>query len=385
MLTGKKDIMQFRDLKMQYEVLRVKIDEQIKEVIGSTSFIGGEKVDELEKKLAEYVGVKHCITCANGTDALMMALMAWNIKPGDCVFVPDFTFFASAEVIAFLGATPVFVDVDESTFNIDSVRLEEAILRVINEGKLIPKAIIAVDLFGLPADYDAIRPIADKYGLKLLEDGAQGFGGAIRGKKACSFGDISTTSFFPAKPLGCYGDGGAVFTDDDEVAIYLRSIGVHGKGNGKYDNVRIGINSRLDTLQAGILIPKLEAFIQYELKQVNKVARSYSEKLQEAVIIPQFNEKYTSSWAQYSILLKDRAQRDGLQQYLKENDIPSMIYYIKPLHMQGAFKEMKCVGPFDVTEQICERILSLPMHPYLDEKEIAYIAEHVLNYVKARE
>ena len=251
--------MEFRDLRKQYVALKDEIDSGIQEVINATAFISGSQVETLEKELAEYVGVKHCVTCANGTDALSMALMAWNLKAGECAFVPDFTFFASGETVSFEGATPIFVDVDERTYNMDPVKLETAIQKVLVEGKLIPRVIVAVDLFGLPADYDMIRPIADKYGLKILEDGAQGFGGEIDGKKACSFGDISTTSFFPAKPLGCYGDGGAIFTNDDDVDAYLRSIRVHGKGSFKYDNVRIGWNSRLDTIQAAILLPKLHA------------------------------------------------------------------------------------------------------------------------------
>lgn len=374
--------MQFRDLKRQYETLKLQIDAEIKEVIETTSFISGKKVDELEAKLAEYVGVKHCITCANGTDALSMALMAWDIKEGDCVFVPDFTFFASAEVVAFEGATPVFVDVDSRSYNMDPIKLEQAIEEILAEGKLTPKVIVAVDLFGLPADYDAIRIIADKYGLKILEDGAQGFGGEINGKKACSFGDISTTSFFPAKPLGCYGDGGAIFTDDDEVAEYIKSVRIHGKGSYKYDNVRIGWNSRLDTIQAGILLPKFKAFVEYELDNVNKVAARYTEALKDIVVTPEFDEKFYSSWAQYTIQLKNQQQRDGLQQYLKEQGIPTMIYYPKPMHKQGAFAYLDVKKDFSVTEELCKTVLALPMHPYLNEDEIKFIVEQILDYFR---
>ena len=255
--------MQFRDLKKQYEVLKKDIDQAMLEVAASGAFIMGKQVKELEQQLAQYVGVKHCVSCANGTEALTLALKAWGIKAGDAVFVPDFTFFASAEVVSLEGATPVFVDVDVDTFNIDPAALEKAIEKTIKEGKLQPKVIITVDLFGLPANYPAIRKIADKYHLLILEDGAQGFGGEINGKKACSFGDISTTSFFPAKPLGCYGDGGAIFTDNDEWASLMDSLRVHGKGSFKYDNVRIGMNSRLDTLQAAILKVKFDAFKNY--------------------------------------------------------------------------------------------------------------------------
>lgn len=374
--------MQFRDLRKQYDRLKEEIDAGISNVIESTSFISGKQVEDLEKELAEYVGVKHCVTCANGTDALSMALMAWEVKEGECAFVPDFTFFASGETVSFEGATPVFVDVDERTYNMDPVKLEAAIQKVQKEGKLIPRVIVAVDLFGLPADYDAIRPIAQKYGLKILEDGAQGFGGEINGRRACSFGDISTTSFFPAKPLGCYGDGGAIFTNDDEVDAYLRSIRVHGKGSFKYDNVRIGWNSRLDTLQAAILLPKLHAFIEYERDAVNKVADKYTEMLKDEVVTPCFEDKYLSSWAQYCIQLKSETERDALQSYLKEQGIPTMIYYPKPMHCQEAF----CGQEFDekdflVTSQLCKTVLALPMHPYMEDEEVVFVAKHILNFL----
>ena len=249
--------MQFRDLRRQYEALKPFIDSAMHETVQSSAFIMGQPVKRLEEALAEYVGVKHCITCASGTDALDIALKVWKIGPGDAVFVPDFTFFASAEVVALEGAEPVFVDVDTDTFNMSATSLEAAIESVLHEGRLTPRAVIAVDLFGLPADYRTIRPLAQKYGLYLLEDAAQGFGGRLQGRRACSFGDIGATSFFPAKPLGCYGDGGAIFTDNDEWATEADSIRVHGKGSFKYDNVRIGLNSRLDTLQAAVLLPKV--------------------------------------------------------------------------------------------------------------------------------
>ncbi|MCM1044029.1 MAG: DegT/DnrJ/EryC1/StrS family aminotransferase [Candidatus Gastranaerophilales bacterium] len=374
--------MQFRDLKKQYDALKEEIDAGINDVIASTAFISGKQVEILERELAEYVGVKHCVTCANGTDALSMALMAWGIKEGECAFVPDFTFFASGETVSFEGATPIFVDVDERTYNMDPAKLEAAIQRVKEEGRLIPRVIVAVDLFGLPADYDAIRPIAQKYGLKILEDGAQGFGGEIHGRRACSFGDISATSFFPAKPLGCYGDGGAVFTDDDETDAYLRSIRVHGKGSFKYDNVRIGWNSRLDTLQAAILLPKLHAFIEYERAAVNKVAAKYTEMLKDKVIVPCFEDKYLSSWAQYCIQLKSETERDALQSYLKEQGIPTMIYYPKPMHRQEAFCEQKFdEKDFEVTNRLCKTVLSLPMHPYMEDEEILSVAGQISSFL----
>lgn len=287
--------MQFRDLKEQYRVLKDDIDAAMIKVATDSNFISGQQVIELENELAEYVGVKHCITCGNGTDALTMMMMAWDIKEGDAVFVPDFTFFASGEIVSFEGATPVFYDVRKDTFNADVISLEKAIQAVIEEGKLCPKAIIAVDLFGQPADYLEIERLAKKYNLLVLEDGAQGFGGAIGGRKACSFGDAATTSFFPAKPLGCYGDGGAIFTNDDKVAEYLRSIRVHGKGSYKYDNVRIGWNSRLDTIQAAILQVKLKAFKEYEVDAVNRAAEQYTELLKDVVETPIVQEGMYSS------------------------------------------------------------------------------------------
>lgn len=371
--------MQFRDLKKQYQVLKQDIDEAMIKVASDCNFINGQQVKELEKALADYVGVKHCITCANGTDALTMAMMAWDIKKGDVVFVPDFTFFSSGEIVSHAGATPIFVDVDIDTFNLSASSLEAAIKAVMMEGKLIPKAIVAVDLFGLPADFYQIREIAKKYNLLILEDGAQGFGGNIKGKMACSFGDISTTSFFPAKPLGCYGDGGAVFTDDDNTAQLLESIRVHGKGEMKYDNVRIGLNSRLDTLQAAILSVKLKAFQDYELADINDAASQYTEQLQNIVKTPHVPSGYYSSWAQYTIQLPARKTRDALQSKLKENGIPSMVYYPKPMHRQIAFGEYAYLDEkFSNTIKLCDTVLSLPIHPYLSGDEI----EHVLAIIK---
>lgn len=367
--------MQFRDLKKQYQVLKKDIDPAMIQVATDCNFINGQQVKELERELADYVGVKHCITCANGTDALTMAMMAWDIKEGDAVFVPDFTFFSSGEIVAHAGAAPVFVDVDLDTFNISEESLIAQIENVIKEGKLRPRVIVAVDLFGLPADFTALKKIADKYGLLLLEDGAQGFGGSIDGKKACSFGDISTTSFFPAKPLGCYGDGGAVFTDDDETAQLLESIRIHGKGDGKYDNVRIGLNSRLDTIQAAILSIKLKAFCDYELQDINQAAQLYTKKLKDIVKTPIIPDGFYSSWAQYTIQLENRETRNKIQQDLKAKDIPSMIYYQKPMHKQGAFGGQAGSDElFPNTIKLCDTVLSLPIHPYITEEDIALVA-----------
>ena len=378
--------MQFRDLKQQYQVLKKDIDAAMVEVATNCNFINGQQVKELEKELAEYVGVKHCVTCANGTDALTMAMMAWGIKEGDAVFVPDFTFFSSGEIVAHAGATPVFVDVDLDTFNISAEALESAVKEVLSDGKLQPKAVVAVDLFGLPADFAAVRNIAEKYDLKVLEDGAQGFGGTIDGKTACSFGDISTTSFFPAKPLGCYGDGGAVFTDDDEVAKLLESIRVHGKGEMKYDNVRIGLNSRLDTIQAAILSIKLKAFSKYELTDINSVAKKYTAKLAplaDKIKTPVIPDGYYSSWAQYTIQLEDRETRDALQAALKEADIPSMVYYPKPMHKQEAFAgQAYDDAKFKNTIKLCDTVLSLPMHPYLTDEDIKTVCQFIRKWFK---
>ncbi len=368
--------MQFRDLQKQYEVLKHQIDSQIEDVCISAKFISGPQVKELEAKLADYVGVKHCITCANGTDALTLALMTFGVGSGDAIFVPDFTFFSSGECPAEIGATPVFVDVDPGSFNIDPVKLEETIVRVKNEGNLTPKVVIAVDLFGLPADYDNILAICKKYDLLLLEDGAQGFGGSLNGKMACSFGDISTTSFFPAKPLGCYGDGGAIFTDNDKWAAYLRSICVHGKsGEDKYNNIRLGMNSRLDTIQAAVLLPKLEAFVDYELEAVNKFSDMYSDKFKDSCVgIPQIPSGYRSSWAQYTIQLPEWCNRSEIQSYMKSKGIPTMVYYAKPMHCQGAFEgTYSSVADCPVTDKLCNNVLSLPMHPYMTEDIISEV------------
>lgn len=372
--------MEFRDLKTQYSKYKREIDSAIQTVINNTNFIGGSEVNTLEQRLSEYVGVKHCITCANGTEAMTLLMMAWGIESGDAVFVPDFTFFSTGEIVSFVGATPVFVDVDPDTFNIDPKKLEKTIMKVINEGALVPKVIIPVDLFGLPANYSEIEKIANKYGLKILEDGAQGFGGSINGKKACSFGDAATTSFFPAKPLGCYGDGGAIFTNDDKLAELLNSLKVHGKGEDKYDNVRIGVNSRLDSIQAAILNVKLSAFIDHELEDVNRVYELYTKQLKGVVETPVIPEGYVSSFAQYTIKLKSKEERNNLQFKLKQAGIPSLIYYTKPMHKQRAFSNYHYnEDDFKVTNELCDVVLSIPMHPYLLEKEIIDISETIFN------
>ena len=354
--------MQFIDLAAQYKHLKDKIDVRIQTVLDHGHYIMGPEVHNLEDKLSEYVGVKHTISCANGTDALTLALMVLNVKKGDAIFCPTFTFFATAETIAFEGATPVFVDSNEDTFNICPIDLEKRIEAVLSKGKLTPKAIIAVDLFGLPADYPAIRKIADKYDLVIIEDAAQGFGGEINGKRAGAFGDISTTSFFPAKPLGCYGDGGALFTNDDKYAELLRSYCVHGKGKDKYDNVRIGMNSRLDTIQAAILLEKLAAFPQ-ELKNRNIAAEKYTKELSEIYKTPVVPDGYLSSWAQYTLRSDDR---NAAMASYNDKGIPTMVYYSKCMHQQTAFKKLGYKeGDFPVAERLASTVFSLPMHGYI--------------------
>jgi dTDP-4-amino-4,6-dideoxygalactose transaminase len=371
--------MQFRDLAKQYEALKKDIDQAMVSVAQQSRYIMGPQVKELEQQLADYVGVKHCLSCANGTDALTLALKAWAIGAGDAVFVPDFTFFSSAEVVALEGATPIFVDVCADTYNIDTKSLEKAIELTLAEGKLKPRVVVAVDLFGLPANYPEVKAVARKYGLLILEDGAQGFGGTINGQKDCSFGDISTTSFFPAKPLGCYGDGGAVFTDNDEWAELINSYRVHGKGTDKYDNVRIGMNSRLDTLQAAILQVKLRAF-DNEVERVNEAAAHYTRLLENHVVTPVIPEGFRSSWAQYTIRLNSEEQRNSIQQALKEAGIPSMVYYPKTMHQQTAFAQTAQPTDCDsyVARRLCATVLSLPMHPYIETSEIENICSTLI-------
>lgn len=375
--------MQFRDLGLQYAALKSEIDSGINAVIESHSFILGKQVSELEEQLAEFVGVKHCISCASGTDALILPLMAWDIKAGDAVFVPDFTFFATANCAMLRGATPVLVDIDPQTFNISCDALETAITKTIADEKLRPRVIIPVDLFGQPAEHRRIQEIADKYKLMILEDGAQGFGGSISGQRACSFGNAAATSFFPAKPLGCYGDGGAVFTNDALLNEQLRSLRVSGASIvSKYDNISIGLNSRLDTLQAAILLPKLKALRDYELDAVNDAARLYTALLKEFVVTPNIKNDYYSCWSQYTILLENEAVRDGLKEHLKNQNIPSMIYYPMGLHQQKALISTNTEDTqFPNTDRITKRCLALPMHPYLNKNDIKLITGEIIRYL----
>lgn len=366
---------QFIDLQAQQDLIREKINERINRVLDHGKYIMGPEVQELEEVLTNYVGAKYCVSCASGTDALLMALMAYDVGAGDVIFTTPFTFIATAEVISLLGATPVFVDIDPGTFNIDPAKLRETILnRINNNGHTKPRGIIAVDLFGQPADYNEINKIAAEFDLFVIEDAAQSFGAEYQGNNACGLADVGTTSFFPAKPLGCYGDGGAIFTDNEEVANLLASIRVHGKGLHKYENARIGINGRLDTMQAAILLAKLEIF-DNEIKLRNEVAKRYSELLPRSLKTPVVKPDRLSAWAQYSILADDR---DKIMAKLKINNIPTAIYYPKPLHSQDAFSDLGFkAGDFPVSEEVVSRIFSLPMHPYLEKGQQEFIAESI--------
>jgi dTDP-4-amino-4,6-dideoxygalactose transaminase len=368
--------MEFIDLKSQYALLENKINARIKAVLDSGKYILGPEVETLESKLQEYLNVKHAIGVANGTDALQLSLMAIDIQKGDIVVTTPFTFFATAEVIGLFGAQPVFVDIDPLTYNISPSLLEGKLKSLKDAGKKV-KAVITVDLFGLPSDYDLIEQICEKYEVPLIEDAAQGFGGSIKTRMAGSFGHIATTSFFPAKPLGCYGDGGAVFTNDDSVAEKLKSLRVHGKGADKYDNVRIGLNSRLDTIQAAILLEKLDIFPQ-ELIDRNRIANTYTAEFSglDLITVPYISEGMTSSWAQYTIRVNDRAR---LQEVLKKDGIPSAVYYPTPLHLCTAFSGLGYKpGDYPESEIASNTVISLPMSPYLSHSD----QEKVINSVR---
>ena len=372
--------MEFIDLKAQYAALKEEINANVLSVMASARFIGGPEVKELEEKLATFVGRKHCVTCANGTDALQIAYMLYGIGQGDAVFCPDITFISSTEPSKMLGATSVFCDIQPDTYCICPESLERQIKAVLAEGKLTPKAVVAVDILGNPCDYDAINAICEKYNLILIEDAAQSFGASYKGKKCCSFGQIATTSFFPAKPLGCYGDGGAIFMDDDELAAVCRSICVHGKGpKGKYDNIRVGVNSRLDTIQAAILLPKLKAMIDHEIDDRQKVADAYNAAFEKDFTTPYVIPECQSIYAQYAILAKDTATRDKVLAHLTEKKIPNMIYYPTPQHALPVFAEEPAYGEtFANANDYCARTLSLPMHPYMTAEDQKTVIDAVL-------
>ncbi|WP_321417480.1 DegT/DnrJ/EryC1/StrS family aminotransferase [uncultured Desulfobacter sp.] len=370
----------FVDLAAQQKLILPEIEKNIRTVLGHGKYIMGPEVNELEKRLADFAQTRYAVACASGTDALLMALMACGIGSGDAVFTTPFTFIATAEVIKLLGALPVFVDIDYSTFNISAHKLKAAVQKVSQTGQLRPKAIIPVDLFGLPCDYDQINQIASEYNLIVIEDAAQSFGAEYKGRMAGSLGHVGCTSFFPAKPLGCYGDGGAVFTNSDEIAEKLLSIRIHGKGTDKYDNIRLGINGRLDTLQAAILLPKLEIFPK-ELESRRNVAKRYTELLsskKDLLTLPEVFPGLKSAWAQYSILAADTEARNNIQDSLKEKDIPTSVYYPTPLHLQTAFADLGYKkGDFPVSEDCSSIIFSIPMHPYLTQNEQAKICSFI--------
>ena len=368
---------QFIDLKAQQLSIRPQIDAAIKRVLDHGAYIMGPEVYELEKLLAEFCGVKHAISCANGTDALGLGLMAKNVGPGDAIFVPSFTYAATAEVVAWMGATPVFIDSLDDTYNLDTISLEIGIQKA-KKARLKPVGVIPVDLFGQPADYDAIQTIADEYGLWVMADGAQSFGASHKRRKVGNIGDMATTSFFPAKPLGCYGDGGAIFTNDDELASIMKSLRVHGQGTDKYDNVRIGMNGRLDTIQAAILIEKLKVFPD-ELIARQQTADVYNSKLKDVVQIPHVMDGATSAWAQYTVCLPNSINREKLMIDLKEAGIPTMIYYVKPLHLQAAYKHYPTAGALSVCESLANKVLSLPMSGYVGADNIHYVVNQFTN------
>ena len=357
----------FVDIQQQYKAYQAEIDMQIQTVLNESSFIMGKQVSELEAQLASYVGTKHAIACASGTEALQLVLMGYGIKPGDEIITTPFTFIATVEIISLLGAKPVFVDVRRDTLNIDVWKIKQAI------GPRT-RGIIAVDIFGQCADYDEINQLAKAQGLFVIEDACQSFGAQYKGKMACSLAGIACTSFFPAKPLGCYGDGGMVFTDDDNTAGVLKSLRSHGAGSHKYEHVRIGINSRLDTLQAGILLAKFKHFPR-EIELRNQIADYYTQHLKgtaETPVILSFNR---SVYAQYNIIVKDR---ESLQKRLQESRIPTAVYYPKPLHLQPAYADLGYqMGDFPITEDVCERIIALPMHPFLTREEQDFIIDKI--------
>lgn len=375
--------MQFIDLTAQYRALKTKIDANIQAVLDSGQFIGGPFVAALEGRLADFAGRKYCITCANGTDALQIAYMALGVGPGDAVFCPDVTFVASTEPAKMLGATPVFCDITLDTYNLSPDSLERQIQAVIAEGKLTPKAVVAVDLLGNPCDYDKIEAVCKKYDLLLIEDAAQSFGASYKGKRCGSFGTISTTSFFPAKPLGCYGDGGAIFLDDGMLNELCRSLCVHGKGpGGKYDNVRVGLNSRLDAIQAAVLLPKLDALEQYELEARQAAARRYNEAFAGKFVTPFVAKNCVSAYAQYALLVEHTQQRDQVTAHLTKQNIPNMVYYPTPQHKLPVFQNEAFYGEtFQNALDYCARTFSLPMHPYLTQEEQQRVIETVLKNI----
>jgi UDP-2-acetamido-2-deoxy-ribo-hexuluronate aminotransferase len=374
--------MEFIDLKSQYMLLEDDLEKRLKSVLDRQAFIQGREVAELEEVLARYTGARRVISCANGTDALQLALMSLSIGPGDAVFVPSFTYTATAEVILLLGARPVFVDTDPETYNIDFASAEASIKRILSEGELRPAVLLTVDLFGAPVDYARARALADQYDLRFISDAAQAFGADFKGRKVgSSLADLTTTSFFPAKPLGCYGDGGAIFTDDDQLADVIRSICLHGKGEAKYDVVRVGVNSRLDTLQAAVLLSKMTVFSE-ELERRHEVAERYTAGLSDHLLTPPMppaNSRF--AWAQYTIQVPER---DRVQSELKDRGIPTNVYYPRPMHLQPAYRQFGGgENSLVAAEKLSRSVLSLPMHPYLTPSEIEHVCTNVLTVLRS--
>ncbi len=375
--------MEFIDLKAQQKLIREKIENNIKKALDHGKYIMGPEVFELEEKLSNYVGAKHAISCSSGTDALLMSLMAYNVGPKDYIITTPFTFISTAEVVALLGAKPIFVDIDKNTYNIDPRKIREFLNNPIDpaNGKKIDykniKGIIAVDIFGLPADYEEINDITKEYNMFVIEDAAQSFGAEFKGRKACSLSNIGCTSFFPSKPLGCYGDGGMIFTNDNNLAEILKSIRVHGKGKDKYDNIRLGINGRLDTIQAAILLAKFEMFPE-EIEKRQEVANRYNSALSEKFYLQEIPEGYKSARALYSIRPK-KNNRDYYLKLLKEKNIPSAIYYPKPLHLQKAFAKLNFLNKeLPKSEKVSRDIMSIPFSPFLNECEQKTIIDILL-------
>ena len=374
--------MEYIDLKAQYRYLKKEIDNNIQEVIENADFILGDKVETFERELADYIGVKHVISCSNGTAALQLIYMAHHIGRGDAVFCPDMTFIASIEPACLLGATPVFCEIDSKTYNIDPSSLERQIKKVIEEGKLTPRAVVAVDFLGNPADYKELRRIAAQYKILLIEDAAQGIGASYCGRKCGSMGDIAATSFFPSKPLGCYGDGGAIFTNDDNMNILLRSLRVHGKGKTKYDNIHIGVNSRLDNLQAAILLPKLHA-LRNEIEMRQELAMYYREKLQDDIQVPYVASNHISAYAQFVLQAESGEQREEIQQALKEQNIPTIRYYPTPMHDLPVFQGIETYGEnYSIAEKYAECSFGVPFSAYIQKSDVDKVVDAIIHALR---
>ncbi|WP_332689135.1 DegT/DnrJ/EryC1/StrS family aminotransferase [Bosea sp. (in: a-proteobacteria)] len=377
---SERPVIEFIDLKAQRQHIGKAMDDAILKVVHDGNYILGEQVQQFEAGLADFCGAKHAIGVANGTDALILVLEALGIGPGDAVLCPSFTFAATAEVVAWMGATPVFAEIDEATYNIDPKALAAA-LDTARKHELRPRALITVDLFGQSCDYEPIEAFCKQNELVLISDSAQGYGANYKGRVAGAIGDFATTSFFPAKPLGCYGDGGAILTDSDEHADLLRSLRFHGKGSYKYDNVRVGVNSRLDTIQAAVLIEKLKVYAE-ELEKRQLVAQRYTQALKDLVVTPYVMPDCVSTWAQYTIRV-DADRRDAFQAALKAKGVPTTVYYPKPLHQQTAYKHFPVAGNgLPISERVAQEVVALPMHPYLDVATQDYIIEAVREALK---